>query len=154
MLRFIIIFIFTINVFGNDNFDTKYKKCGDESLKKELGNVEICLIAISTLEKKLFISKKDNKLSSLYNYTAYIYEAKKDYSNAAKMFQKSIECNTSYSDLAKINLGTLYYYGNGVTKNYTKTYKLWKQVVENGDWTGNATHNLDYLCNKHSWACK
>ena len=154
MFKFILVMTVVINLFGNDNFNDKYKKCDDESLKKEFGKVEVCLSAISMLNDTLLILKKDEKLSNLYLSAAYIYEAKKDYQNAVKMFQKTIDLNTKYSVLAGINLGDFYYFGQGVNKNYMKSYKLWKQVVERGDWKGQASENLDFLCNKHVWVCK
>lgn len=154
MSKLFVMCIMVLNLYSSDAFEVESEKCGDESLKKAQGNEKICLNAIKLLDNKWMVSKKEDKLSRLYIYTAYIYEAKKDWKNAAVYFEKSIALNTSYSDLARINLGTMYYYGNGVIKNYTKTYQLWKQVVKNGDWTGNATNNLDFLCSKHPWACK
>jgi len=150
-----LLILLNLNLFGN-NLEILSKQCGQESLKKEHGNLRVCLKAIKLIKSKFFFStqKKNESLCSLYNYTAYIYEAKKDYDNAAIMFKKSIALNTGSSNLARINLGRLYYYGQGVMKNYNKAYKLWKQVVKNGDWTGNASNNLDILCQEHPWVCK
>lgn len=153
MGKFLIFLIFIVNLYSS-NLENELEKCALESLKKSQGNEHICLKAIKLLEKKWSFSKKDEELSSLYNYTAYIYEAKEDWKSAALYFEKSIALNTSSSDLARINLGGLYYHGKGVVKNYTKSYELWKHVVRNGDGTGNATNNLDFLCSNHPWACK
>jgi|GEM_PF-6215846 TPR repeat protein len=152
MSKFIVLVFLVLSLHSSDSFEIESKKCDDESFKGAQGNELVCLNAIQLLDKKS--KEKDKKLSSLYLATAYIYEAKEDWKNAAMYFEKSIALETSFSDLARINMGTLYYHGRGVIKNYTKSYELWKQVVKNGDWTGNATNNLDYLCSKHSWACK
>lgn len=153
---FLILIFSSLVAFANDTFDRLSKKCDEETLKQplSLGDERICIEAIKLLSQTTIV-KKEEKLSNLLNSAAMIYEAKKNWTNAAKMYEEAIKYKNAYADLAKISLGVMYYDGRGVIKNYTMSYTLWKDVVKNGnDWTGKATNNLDYLCNKHTWACK
>ena len=145
------------SLFGS-NIDMQITKCKNEyEMENKIGNEQECLKVVKMIDGKFFgIIKSDKKLSQALHLAGMILNRKKDYKNASIMFKKSMKYGGLFGRFAQIELGALYYYGYGVSKNYIKAYKLWKDVaMSNGNSeVALAQNNLDFLCKNHSWVCK
>ena len=130
----------------------------DTHFRATIGDIRECKNVIEQINSFKNKTKQQIKYlgESFYNL-AKLYEDSpkyKDYKLAIKMYEKSIA--VGYDEYSKgkvrVNLGFLYYYGKGASKNYIKSYNLWKDALING--SSVAQNNLEILCKESPWACK
>ena len=72
-----------------------------------------------------------------------------DYTTAAKLFKKA--CDGGIAE-GCINLGVLYYNGQGVYMNKFKAYKYLIKAAKHVN--QDAQHDMVILCRQSPWACK
>jgi len=86
--------------------------------------------------QKILEPYKNKNISAIQHAYGNMYQNglgdfKKDYKKAAMFYQKAIEIDNYSSSLN--NLGTLYYYGLGVSKDKDKAIELYKKAAKGGD---------------------
>ena len=105
---------------------------------------------IEDIDNKLFCYRKivnENSYAQLRMGT-YSVE-KKDYKKAIDYLNQSINNKNAYANLA---LAFLYYKGEGVEKDSSKTFEYWTKSSEQGYEV--ATNNLKILCKEIPQVCK
>lgn len=93
---------------------------------------------------------EDYQATMLVN-ASEIYKVNSEYIEAVKMLKKALKISPNYA-LPNLNMGVLYYLGQGVEMNKYKAYEYFSIAAKQGD--ENAQKGLDILCGESPWACK
>ena len=125
MKKLFFLLIGIVFVFGFDLKDAKFYELACNN-----GDIKMCVAA-----------------AEIYDF--YL----KNYKKAVPLYEEACKHdNLKFNSEACYNLGLLYFYGKGVSKNYYKAYEYWIKAAKKGN--TKAQHNLDILCREHPWACK
>ncbi len=132
MLKKISLTIFFVFLFTGCSFKYPFIDFGEDEIKV----ADNCR-KISDFDKKLSCYEKISENNSFAQLRLGVYYAdKKDYKNAVKYLESSIDNDNKYANLA---LAFLYFQGKGVEKNYELAFEL---LEDSADEDPNAAYQL------------